>query len=72
MKIKKSLQSIKAASITLMILSLTLVSVCFAGEEIDVEQQLQHLQALSNDKVIKSEIKNQTIEMTEVKSFSKI
>jgi hypothetical protein len=67
MKIKNSVKSIRAFSITLIILSLSLVSVCFAGEDIDMEQQLKNLQALSNDKVIKSEVKNQSIDMTVIK-----
>jgi hypothetical protein len=64
MKIKNSLQSIKTFSITLIVLSLSLVSVCFAGEDVDMEQQLKNLHALSNDKVIKSEVKTQPVDMT--------
>ena len=67
MKIKNSIQSIKAFSITLIILSLSLVSVCFAGDDVDMEQQLKNLQALSNDKIINSEVKNQSIDMTIIK-----
>lgn len=67
MKIKNSVKSIRAFSITLIILSLSLVSVCFAGEDIDMEQQLKNLQALSNDKVIKTEVKKQSIDMTVIK-----
>ena len=67
MKIKNSMKGIKALSITLLILSLSLFSVCFAGEDIDMEQQLKYLQALSNDKVIKSEVKKQSIEMAVIK-----
>ena len=67
MKFKNSVKSIRAFSITLIILSLSLVSVCFAGEDIDMEQQLKNLQALSNDKVIKTEVKKQSIDMTVIK-----
>jgi hypothetical protein len=57
------LQSIKAVSVTLLFLSMALVSVIFVGEDIDVEQQLKQLQALSQDKIIQSEVKTQTIDV---------
>lgn len=72
MKLKNSVRNIKAVSTTLIYLSLALVSVCFAGEDIDVEQQLNQLQALSDNKNIKSEVKSQPLEMLYKKSDSKI
>ncbi len=71
MKIKKPLKSIRAVSITLLLLVMSLVSVCFAGEDIDIEQQLEQLQALSNNKITQSEIKTQPIEMLNSKSILK-
>ncbi|MBL4660575.1 MAG: hypothetical protein JKY19_09475 [Alcanivoracaceae bacterium] len=71
MNIKNSLNSIRTVSITLMLLALSLVSVCFAGEDIDIEQQLKQLQALSNNKITQSEVKAQPIEMLDMKSDSK-
>ncbi|MBL4773686.1 MAG: hypothetical protein JKX98_08840 [Alcanivoracaceae bacterium] len=71
MTIKKSLNSIRTVSVTLMLLALSLVSVCFAGDDIDIEQQLEQLQALSNNKTTQSEIRAQPIEMLNIKSDSK-
>jgi len=56
MNIKNSLDSIRTVSVTLMLLALSLVGDCFAGEDIEIEQQLEQFQALSNNKITQSEV----------------